>query len=96
MSYNVVFKTRIGPSQGVITWTSYKDKEHFDQWYNEEMRASYEVVAEGVSQEEAVRQSAATPYAVRLRAALNGVADPETGDIDPDVLAMELGNLRYR
>ena len=95
MGYNVVFKTKVGSSQGVVTWSGYKNKQHFDQWYDDEMRATYEVIFEGVSEEEAVRQSVATPYAVRLRAALNGAADPRTGDINPDILAMELGNLRF-
>jgi len=37
----------------VITWTIFESKDAFDRWYNEEMKASYQVVDEGVSEERA-------------------------------------------
>ena len=53
--YNVVFKNISGStSDGVITWSTYKSKAHFDQWYDDKMKGWYQVVEEGVSQEKAV------------------------------------------
>ena len=53
--YNVVFKN-IGEntSKGVVTWSTFQDKEKFDEWYDAEMRAWYQIVEEGVTQERAV------------------------------------------
>lgn len=55
MDYNVVFRTIVQCTHtGVVTWTSFRSKEHFDQWYSEKMKTWYEVVEEGVSQERAI------------------------------------------
>jgi len=71
--YNVVLKVidEHRSDCGVITWTSYKDKEAFDKC-REELQGEHEVVAEGVSQECAIElcsssdaQNAALAYRVR-------------------------------
>ncbi len=61
--YCVVKRTLIGPSAGVMTCTTFKDKQAFDQWYAqttddddlaEQMPLSevYGIVAEGISEEQ--------------------------------------------
>ena len=53
--YNVVFRNISGStSDGVITWTAFRDKAYFDEWNDEKMKAWYQVVEEGVSQERAI------------------------------------------
>ena len=52
--YNVVFRTTlVCETTGALTWTSFNNKEDFDQWYDRKMREWYEVVDEGVSKERA-------------------------------------------
>ena len=41
-------------STGAITWTSYDSKEKYDEWNDEKMKSWYEIVAEGVTSEQAV------------------------------------------
>jgi len=53
--YNVVFRTILEcETTGAITWTTLKSKDHFDRWYDDKMKSWYEVVAEGVTEKEAV------------------------------------------
>lgn len=62
--YNVVFRT-IKPGSthmGVITWSSFESKAHFEEWNNAKMKSWYRVVEEGVSQERAV-ELCSTPEA---------------------------------
>ncbi len=62
-TYNVVTRTIVEcNSTGAITWTSFKDKEDFDRWYDDKMRGWYEVVAQGVSQDRAI-ELCSTPEA---------------------------------
>jgi len=63
-AYNVVFKTIVGTHNGVITWSSFKNKKFFDEWYDGEMKIWYEVIAEGVSDDQAV-SLCSTPEADR-------------------------------
>ena len=59
--YNVVFKNTSGSiSDGVITWTSFVSKAHFDEWYNEKMKDWYKIVREGVSEEQAIELCSST------------------------------------
>lgn len=54
--HNVVFRTIVKCTHtGVITWSSFSDKKSFDKWYDKKMRSWYEVVIQGVSEEEAIR-----------------------------------------
>lgn len=62
--YNVVFRTIVAcNSRGAITWTSFKSKEEFNKWDDEKMRSWYQVVAEGVSDEQAI-EFCSTPEAI--------------------------------
>jgi hypothetical protein len=62
-SYNVVFRTLVGLSEGVMTRISFKGQNAFEQWYSGNMRDGsdkplcevYAVVAKGVSNTEAAR-----------------------------------------
>ncbi len=47
--YNVVFKRKSGTHKGVITWSTFKDKEYFDTWFDAKIKEDYEIVAENVS-----------------------------------------------
>ena len=63
--YNVVFRNISGStSDGAITWTSFKSKAVFDEWNDRKMKIWYQVVEEGVSQEQAV-ELCSTPEATR-------------------------------
>ena len=62
MAYNVVFKTKGGPSDGAITWSSYQDEAEFNRRYSTKMRAWYRVVEKGVSQERVI-ELCSTPEA---------------------------------
>jgi len=63
--YNVVFRTIADcASKGAITWTSFNNKRHFDEWFDAKMRNWYEIVEEGVSPERAVELSS-SPEAIR-------------------------------
>ncbi|MBI5140464.1 MAG: hypothetical protein HZA94_03410 [Candidatus Vogelbacteria bacterium] len=53
--YNVVFRTIAKcETTGAVTWSSYKSKEEFEALYDEGAKKQEEVVAEGVSEEQAV------------------------------------------
>ena len=53
--YIVVFRTIVEcTSKGAITWSSFKNKEVFDKWYDEKMKSWYQVVEEGTTQERAI------------------------------------------
>jgi hypothetical protein len=52
--YIVVFRTKVGVSEGAITWTTFTDQATFNVWNDEEMSSWYEVVEEGVSKERAL------------------------------------------
>jgi hypothetical protein len=51
--YIVVFRNLTDECKGVITWSTFKSKEDFDNRYDAEMRGLYEVVEQGVTQERA-------------------------------------------
>lgn len=60
--YNVVLQTKAGPSQGAVTWSTFKDQNAFDKWYDHRMKDRYEVVVKGVTKEQAV-ELCSTPQA---------------------------------
>jgi hypothetical protein len=62
MAHNVVFRTKVGTHAGVVTWTSFPDKEYFDKWNNQKMQEWYGVIAEGVTPDQAV-ELCSTPTA---------------------------------
>ena len=60
--YNVVFQTKVGTSQGAVTWSTFKDQNFFDNWYNQKMKSWYEVLTQGVTKEHAI-ELCSTPQA---------------------------------
>ena len=61
--YNVVYKTLVGSSEGVMTFTVFPNREAFEEHYKQNMldgtnrpiREVYEVVAQGISDDEVNR-----------------------------------------
>lgn len=93
--YNVVFRytKKAGGYAGVITWTSYRSKEELDKRREQILSASnQEVIAEGVTSEEAVALVRSTPLASRIRAALQESTMPD-GDVDDEILSMHLNQV---
>jgi hypothetical protein len=95
-SYNVVFRNIVAESgyAGIITWTSFKDKAAFDAWFTPKLRGWYEVVAEGVTSEQAVELTHTTPAASRLRAARAAATDKD-GNIHEGVYQYQLTNAMF-
>lgn len=60
--YNVVFQTKVGTSQGAVTWSTFKDQNTFNNWHNQEMKDWYEVLTQGVTEERAI-ELCSTPQA---------------------------------
>jgi hypothetical protein len=51
----VVFRTIADcASKGAVTWSSFMNKEAFDEWYDQKMQDWYEVVDQGVTKERAI------------------------------------------
>ncbi|MFZ2975755.1 MAG: hypothetical protein WA055_04000 [Candidatus Moraniibacteriota bacterium] len=71
-SYNVAFRYTMAARgySGVITWTSFVDKQHFDNWLvaNPNVTARQEVVEEGITQERALELVHQTPFKCYLAA----------------------------
>lgn len=90
--YNVVFAytSACGGYEGVRTWTSFRNKAHFEEWYTEGIRKKQNIFAEGVTAEKAVEICGQTPFAYRLFAAIDEATDPKTGEIEPLVFNMEM------
>lgn len=95
-SYNVVFRTIIeeGGHAGIITWTSFESKEKFDAWFTPKLRTWYEVVAEGVTSEEAVKLTRQTPIASRLTAARAAATDKH-GHVNPEIYGFQPSNALF-
>ena len=91
-TFNVVFQyTReTGGYEGVITWTSFKDEASFKEWYTPELEKRQIVLAKGVTPDEAVKFVGQTPKACYMAACLEDATDPETGEVDQEILEMKL------
>ena len=77
--YNVVFQyTReTGGYEGVITWTSFKDENHFKEWYTPDIEKRQRVIAQGVTQDRAIELVDQTPVACDLAACLQEATNPK-------------------
>ena len=96
-TYNVVFAytRQSGGYEGVITFTFFKDEEHFDKSYNEDIRKRQRVLAEGVTPDEAVEMVQQTPLACDLATTLQEATNPKTGEVEPSILEMDLRNVAF-
>ena len=93
--YNVVFETTSATKgyEGIITWTSFDDKQSFERWHTEDMKNRYNVLAQGVSSTRAIEMSRGTPLESYLSAARQKATNPETGEVNPNLFIMGLMNV---
>ncbi len=87
-SYNVVFQytKNAGAYEGVITWTSFKNKEDFEKCHTLELQRMEKVIAVGVSEEEAVRLVNTTPPEAYAKVAYQEAINPKTGLVNSHIL----------
>lgn len=80
-----------GAYANAITWTNWKTKENFDEWFNGQPEPKQQVVVEeGITAERAVELVKTTPLLTHLAVAVERATDRETGKIDPKRARMEL------
>jgi hypothetical protein len=88
--YNVVFKgnAKAGGYEGIITWSTFKDKDEFEarkgSWPD-----SQDVIADGVTSEEAVKLVKTTSPKARLLAALEEATEAD-GSVNLRKLSLKL------
>lgn len=94
--YYVVFRKTAaqGNHQGVMTIIPFRNKAKFKEWYTSEVRRNEEVVAEGVTKERAHELADQTPVKCLVLSSFES-ARQENGEIDFDILKMNLANLFY-
>ena len=95
--YNVVFRltASAGAHAGIITWTSFSSKEDFDAKMKETPLPHHEVLAEGVSEEEAIELTRTTPLKYRIAAAIAESTDPNTGEQNEEILRFKMQNIMF-
>jgi len=89
--YNVVLvhKKTAGGYAGVRTWSSYPSKVEFERWYVKSGRQEYDIVAQNVTEAEALRLCERTPLRNLVRAAVEDATDPE-GIVHPEIARMKM------
>jgi hypothetical protein len=89
------YTEKAGGYCGVITWTAFDSKQHFETWKQENPNAldDQKVIAEGVTQAEAIRMCRSTTIESRVRALMDEATDPDTGIVDEDLLEMSKKDL---
>ena len=94
-SYNVVFEytNQVSGYAGIITWSSFKDKAHFDEWYSDDIKARERVIAQGITVHRAIELSKTTPLEARLEASREDARDHTTGKLDFGLLRLGLKTL---
>lgn len=90
LDYNVVFEhtQKTGGYAGNRFWTSYRDEADF-QARNKQDNDSFKVIAQGVTEEEALNLTSLTPEICRLTAAIEEFCS-EDGSINTDTVRFEL------
>lgn len=89
-TYNVafVYTAEAGGYEGVVTWTTFDSKEHFDEWFSNHQKITQRVVEEGISKERAIELVRQTPAACRIAAAMENGKNK-----DPFIQEMEIRNV---
>jgi hypothetical protein len=92
--YNVAFRgtKKTGGYHGVITWSSFADKESFDKWYTDDIREREEVVDEGISAERCIELVHSTPISCRVAASIQDATGSD-GEINREILRLEIANV---
>ncbi|KND51813.1 MAG: hypothetical protein ABA06_00955 [Parcubacteria bacterium C7867-001] len=90
MSYNVALRytEKAGGYAGVIFWSSYPSKEALHEFIGSQEKL--EIVEEGITEELATALTRQTPSRSYANAALAAATDPETGEVNPDLLEHEM------
>jgi len=96
MSYNVVFEgtTKAGGYTGIRTWTSYKDKADFDTM-NTDADGIRSIVAERVTEDEALNLTSLTPEICYLTSAIQEMCYAKDGRIDIRLAPYPLANVFF-
>ncbi len=74
---------------GVRTWTPYPSKVEFERWYAKDGRKEYDIVAQNVSEAEAIRLCQQTPLRNMVRAAVADATDKD-GFIHSGIARMKM------
>jgi len=96
MSYNVVFEgtgEENSNTKGVRTWTSFKDKNELEDFLLRGLNGDI-VVAEDVTEEEAISLTSETRVEDSVIAAIEGSVMPN-GRVNREVLDMKLNTLKF-
>ena len=93
-NYKVVFQYTSAAKgyEGNRYQIPFNSKQEFDSWYTEEVKKKQTVVAEGVTDEEALRLCMDVPLSKRFNAATEG-AKNDTGRLNPAILEMNIRNI---
>jgi len=93
--YQVVFQyTRAtGGFEGVRIRMSFRDKKHFEEYYDQEERKTMTVVEKDVTDARAEQLIKDVPRACRIAACYEEALNRETGLIDPFILELKLVNV---
>lgn len=92
-NYNVAFRytAAAGGYHGVVTWSTYPSKEYFDEKVRPRLSEMHEeILEEGISSERAVELVRQTPFAARVRVALQEATLPGSDEVDDEILRMHL------
>ncbi|MDO9231528.1 MAG: hypothetical protein Q7U36_03590 [bacterium] len=97
-SYNVVFRYT-KPARGycgVITWKSFTDKQHFDNWLNANLniKERQEVVEEGVTEERAIELVRQTPFKCYIASSVQESITPD-GKFNLNRFMMKINGLLF-
>lgn len=78
---------------GIMTWTGAASKAEFDEWHN--AQGDQEVVEEGISAERCIELTRKTPAGAYVEAAYFAATNPQTGDINDELLAFQLEKAEF-
>lgn len=91
--YQVVFEYTSGKLIGGRYRSEFASQDDFDQWWNSESHDGIKIVAQGVTDSEAISLCTKALAKVALNYIEARSTDPETGEIDPDIAALEAMNV---
>lgn len=66
-----VYTRETGGYEGVVTWSAFKNEQHFNELYTPDIKARKRVVEKGITKERAIELAQQTPQACRIAAALH-------------------------